>query len=76
MAALSSNCRTSYRNLSRQLGIASTSVQRRVAKLKDIGLLSRPYVILSLAMLDAEYCYVDIETDASEKDDDIIPQFG
>ncbi|MHA2005474.1 MAG: Lrp/AsnC family transcriptional regulator [Candidatus Thorarchaeota archaeon] len=72
IAALSSNCRTSYRNLSRQLGIASTSVQRRVAKLKDIGLLSRPYVILSLAMLDAEYCYGD----ASEKDDDIIPQFG
>jgi hypothetical protein len=27
-------------------------------------------------MLDAEYCYVQIETDGSEKDDIIIPQFG
>jgi DNA-binding Lrp family transcriptional regulator len=76
IAALSSNCRTSYRELSRQLGISSTSVQRRVTKLRDVGLISRPYVILSLAMLDAEYSFVQIETDGSEKDDVIIPQFG
>ena len=76
IAAFSSNCRTSYRSLSRQLKISSTSVQRRVTKLREVGLISRPYVLLSLAMLDAEYCYVQIETDGSEKDDIIIPQFG
>ncbi|MGD9396660.1 MAG: Lrp/AsnC family transcriptional regulator [Candidatus Thorarchaeota archaeon] len=76
IAELASNCRLSYRHLGKMLDISATTVQRRVAKLRDIGLFSRPYVILSLAMLEAEYCWVDVETDASEKDETIITEFG
>jgi DNA-binding Lrp family transcriptional regulator len=51
------NCRATYRSLSKKLGLSSTSIRKRVMKLRESGLISRGYVLLSLAMLDAEHCF-------------------
>ncbi|MFX1367856.1 MAG: Lrp/AsnC family transcriptional regulator, partial [Promethearchaeota archaeon] len=76
IAELIGNCRVAYRQLGEKLDLSATSVQRRVAKLRESGIISRPYVFLSLAMLDAEWAFIDMETDASEKDEVIIDQLG
>lgn len=68
------NCRVTYRGLSKKIGLSTTNVRKRVMKLRNSGLVSRGYVLLSLAMLDAEYCYSEITTDGSEKDEHFIEQ--
>jgi DNA-binding Lrp family transcriptional regulator len=68
------NCRITYRSLSKKLGLSSTNIRKRVMKLRKSGLVSRGYVLLSLAMLDSEYCYSEITTDGSEKDEHFIEQ--
>ncbi len=70
------NCRVTYRSLSKKLGLSSTSTRKRVLKLRETGLVSRGYVLLSLAMLDAEHCYARITTDGTEKDDDFFDRMG
>jgi DNA-binding Lrp family transcriptional regulator len=70
------NCRVAYRQLGKKLELSPTSVQRRVTKLRESGIISRPYVFLSLAMLDAEWAFIEMWTDASEKDEAIIDQLG
>ena len=70
------NCRATYRSLSKRLGLSSTSTRKRVMKLRESGLVSRGYVLLSLAMLDAEHCYARITTDGTEKDDDLFDRMG
>ena len=70
------NCRTTYRSMSKNLSLSSTSIRKRVLKLRESGLISRGYVLVSLAMLDAEYCYARIKTDGSEKDEDLVESIG
>jgi DNA-binding Lrp family transcriptional regulator len=68
------NCRITYRSLSKKIGLSTTNVRKRVLKLRNSGLVSRGYVLLSLAMLDAEYLICEITTDGSEIDESFVEQ--
>ncbi|MHA1962199.1 MAG: winged helix-turn-helix transcriptional regulator [Candidatus Thorarchaeota archaeon] len=76
IAEIIGNCRISYRKLGKLLGLSAASVQRRVTKLKKSGIVSRPYVCLSHAMLDVDWCFAEMETDATESDEALFPQLG
>jgi len=76
LGALLANCRVSARSLSKNLNISPTSVQNRITKLKKMGGISRGYVFLSLAMLDADYCMCWISTDATETDENVFREIG
>jgi DNA-binding Lrp family transcriptional regulator len=62
------NCRATYRGIAKKLGITATSVKKRVTNLREIGFLSRPYVMLSLAAMDADWCIAELATDGTEHD--------
>jgi DNA-binding Lrp family transcriptional regulator len=76
LGELMANCRVSARSLSRKLDISPTSVHNRITKLKKSGGISRGYVFLSLAMLDADYCMCWISTDATEIDEYVLKEIG
>jgi DNA-binding Lrp family transcriptional regulator len=66
---LTANCRISYRQLGKSLGLSATSIQKRISKLKEKSALSKPYVMLTPDMFDAKYCLARIETNGSENDE-------
>ncbi|MFW9931210.1 MAG: winged helix-turn-helix transcriptional regulator [Candidatus Thorarchaeota archaeon] len=76
LGELMANCRVTARSLSKKLNLSPTSVQNRITKLKKIGGISRGYVFLSLAMLEADYCMCWISTDATEIDEHLLREIG
>jgi DNA-binding Lrp family transcriptional regulator len=70
------NCRISYQNLSRKLGISANAVKKRVKKLSDIGVIDSFTVILSPAMIGAEVLYAFVYTDGSENEKEFITTIG
>ncbi len=76
LGELMANCRVTARSISKNLDLSPTSVQNRITKLKKMGGISRGYVYLSLAMLDADYCMCWISTDATEIDENVYREIG
>ncbi len=70
------NCRATYRGIAKKLGLTATSVKKRVTLLREVGFLSRPYVLLSLAMRDADYCLAELTTDGTEQDEAFFDLIG
>jgi DNA-binding Lrp family transcriptional regulator len=70
------NCRATYRGIAKKLGLTATSVKKRLTQLKEVGFLSRPYVFLSLAMIDADWCLAELVTDGTEQDDTFYDLIG
>ena len=70
------NCRATYRGIAKKLGLTATSVKKRVTQLREVGFLSRPYVFLSLAMIDADYFLAELITDGTEQDDTFYDLIG
>jgi DNA-binding Lrp family transcriptional regulator len=62
--------------LAKNLGLTATSVKKRVTQLRKVGLLSRSYVLLSLATMDADYCLAEVITDGTENDETFFDQIG
>ena len=54
LGELMASCRVTARSISSKLNLSPTSVQNRITKLRNTGGISRGYVYLSLAMLDAD----------------------
>ncbi|MFX1301174.1 MAG: winged helix-turn-helix transcriptional regulator [Promethearchaeota archaeon] len=73
---LMANCRITYRMLAKKIGLTATSVKKRVTKLWENGVISRPYVLLSLAMRDAEVSQAELITDGTEQDEHFLTQLG
>ena len=76
LGELMANCRVTARSISKKINISPTSVHKRIAKLRRTGGISRGYVFLSLAMLDADYCMCWISTDATEIDENVYREIG
>ncbi len=70
------NCRITYRQLAKKTGLTATSVKKRVTRLWENKVISRPYVQLSLAMRDAECSHANLTTDGTEHDEIFIKQLG
>jgi DNA-binding Lrp family transcriptional regulator len=73
---LMGNCRITYRQMAKKTGLSATSVKKRVSKLWENRVISRPYVQLSLAMRDAEISHTNLTTDGSEHDEQFIIKLG
>lgn len=70
------NCRVSYQNLSRKLGISANAVKKRVKKLIDTGIIDSFTTILSPAMIGAEVLFAFVYTDGSEDENAFITTIG
>jgi Lrp/AsnC family leucine-responsive transcriptional regulator len=66
MLELDSNCRITYQELSEIVNLSANAVKKRVAKLLEKGLIERFFVLLSLAMIDADMVFALVHTDGSE----------
>jgi len=73
---LYANCRATYRGIAEKLGLTATSVKKRITQLREVGFLSRPYVLLALAMIDADYCFAEVHTDGTENDEAFVDLIG
>ena len=76
MSELVYNCRSTLRGLARICNLSAPSVKKRIAKFQAREGLSGPYIELSLAMLDAEYCNAWLTTDGSEHNQEFLDQLG
>ncbi|MFX0168973.1 MAG: winged helix-turn-helix transcriptional regulator [Candidatus Hodarchaeota archaeon] len=70
------NCRATYRGIAEKLGLTATSVKKRITQLREVKFLSRPYVLLSLATIDADYCLAEVNTDGTEHDEAFFSLIG
>lgn len=76
MVEISANCRISYENLSRKIGLSANAVKNRVTALLDSGTISRFAVALQAAMINAEYFMALVKTDGTEDIDEFVGQVG
>jgi DNA-binding Lrp family transcriptional regulator len=76
LVELYGNCRATYRGIAKKLRLTATSVKKRIMQLKELGFLSRSYVMLSLAAMDADYCLAEVNTDGTEHDETFIDLIG
>jgi len=70
------NCRISYRELAKRVGLSTTAAMNRVASMLNDGTLVEFLVRPSDAMIGAEYYTAIVHTDASEDIEEFISQIG
>ncbi len=63
---LLSDCRASYRELARELGVTCPTIKRRVDKLIKSGIIESFTIDISQETLGVSWVYAEIETDLSE----------
>lgn len=71
-----SNCRISYRELAKRVGLSTTGAMNRVVAMEEDGTIMHFGVYPSNAMIDAEHYIVLIHTDASENIEELINSIG
>ncbi|MFW9849428.1 MAG: winged helix-turn-helix transcriptional regulator [Candidatus Thorarchaeota archaeon] len=60
------NCRASYRQLARELGVTTPTIKRRVDSLVEAGIIEAFTVDISQETLGVSWAYAEITTDLSE----------
>jgi DNA-binding Lrp family transcriptional regulator len=70
------NCRISYRELAKRVGLSTTAAMNRVAAMQEDGTLMGFGVSPSNAMIGAEHYFVVIHTDASENIEEFVGEVG
>jgi DNA-binding Lrp family transcriptional regulator len=73
---LDKDCRASYENLARILGISANAVKKRVDKLISSGVIEEFSVILRQAMTGAEYLIAEVQTDGNEDEEEFANSMG
>ncbi len=73
---LEGNCRQSYKELATKFNLTANAIKKRVGKLIEEGAIIDFRIELSLAMLDADFFWIDITTDGSEHDVDFGDRIG
>ena len=73
---LGENCRISYRELAKRVGLSTSGVMNRVALMREDGMIQCFFVIPSSTMIGAEGYAAIIHTDASENVNEFIDQVG
>lgn len=72
LRALGKNCRASYQEMSRDLGMTANAVKKRVSKLVDDGTIHSFVVYLSFAMIDAAAYIAILTPKAANKEEEIL----
>ena len=70
------NCRASYRALSRKTGLSPNAVKNRVTRLIEAGVLADFTVKLSIETADAEFFLAIIRTDGTERFENFVAHIG
>jgi len=73
---LGSNCRYSFQYLGDRLGISANAAKKRVEKLVDTGFIKGWYLGMRPAMIDAQFAFIEVTTDGSQDDEDLIEALG
>ncbi|MHA2002985.1 MAG: AsnC family transcriptional regulator [Candidatus Thorarchaeota archaeon] len=73
---LQQDCRISYRELAKRVGLSTTAAMSRVAAMQDDGTIMEFGVAPSNTMIDAEHYIVLIHTDTSENIEELIDEIG
>lgn len=76
MHELGVNCRTSYREVAKKLGLSTTAVIKRVNAMVEYGSIYKLIVMPSDAMTEAGYFTALVHTDGTENSDDFIDEIG
>lgn len=74
LRALGENCRASYQEMGRSLGMTANAIKKRVKKLVDNGTIHSFVVYLSFAMIDAESYLAILTPDGINKEEEILAQ--
>ena len=72
LRALGENCRVSYQEMSRTLGMTANAVKKRVNKLVDSGTIHSFVVYLSLAMADVEVYLAIVTTEGMKREENVL----
>ncbi|MGY5858810.1 MAG: winged helix-turn-helix transcriptional regulator [Candidatus Thorarchaeota archaeon] len=74
LRALGENCRASYQEMGRDLGMSANAIKKRVNKLIDNGTVHSFVVYLSFAMIDAESFLAILTPEVSNREEEILKQ--
>ena len=74
LRALGENCRASYQDMGRALGMTANAIKKRVNKLIDDGTIHSFVVYLSFAMIDAESFLTILTPDTPNIEDRMLDQ--
>ena len=72
LRALGENCRVSYQEMSRTLGMTANAVKKRVNKLVESGTIHSFVVYLSLAMADVEVYLAIVTTEGMKREENVL----
>jgi DNA-binding Lrp family transcriptional regulator len=73
---LSKNCRHSYQYLADRIGISANAVRHRVEKLLETGFIKDWYVGFQPAMIDAQFAFIEVQSDGSRDEEWMIETLG
>ncbi len=73
---MSTNCRASYRALSRKIGLSPNAIKHRLAKLINNRVITRFAIKLSVALADADGFLAFVLTDGTERVPDFVSRIG
>lgn len=73
---LLSNCRITYEELSRKLGVSANAVRKRVQKLEETGVIDGYSVRFSPEMIDCEYVFGLLTTDGSVDEVELVDKIA
>lgn len=73
---LRDDCRVSFENLARKLGLTSNAIKKRILNLTSSGVLENLVTRLSLAMVDARIAMILAHTDGVLKDNEVEERIG
>jgi DNA-binding Lrp family transcriptional regulator len=72
LRALGENCRASYQEMGRNLGMTANAVKKRVNKLVDSGTIHSFVVYLSLEMADVEIYLAIVKTEGMKSEENVL----
>ncbi len=72
---LAQNCRYSYQYLADKIGISANAVKQRVSKLLESGFIESWYLSFRPAMINARFAFVEVKTDGSQSEEEMIHTF-
>ncbi|MDF1538574.1 MAG: winged helix-turn-helix transcriptional regulator [Candidatus Thorarchaeota archaeon] len=76
LMALDRNCRISYEQLSRQLGISANAVRKRITNLLETGVIVEFATLFTPAMTNSESLFIQIQTNGCEDPDELSESLG
>ncbi|MFX1368675.1 MAG: Lrp/AsnC family transcriptional regulator, partial [Promethearchaeota archaeon] len=76
LRALNRNCRSSYQEISLDLGVSANTIKRRISRLLEEGIIERFVVLPSFKMADAEFAVIFVTSQSMRYDNQLMDQIA